>query len=92
MALARTLFGSTPTTPDYEHIPTAVFTQPPVGTVGLTEEQARAKFEAVEIFRSRFRPMKYALTNNTEQTVMKLVVDRSSDRGWHRNASWWPHT
>ncbi len=80
MLLARALFGGGDGVVDYETIPTAVFSQPTIGTVGLTEEEARARHGAVDIYRSRFRQLKHTLTPNQEQTMMKLVVDRDSDR------------
>ena len=58
----------------------AVFSQPPIGTVGLTEAQARERFAQVDVYRSRFRPLKHTLTGRDEQTMMKLVVDGESDR------------
>ena len=79
-AVATTLFGGTPTKPDHTDVPSAVFSHPNVGTVGLTEEQARAKYGDVVIFRTRFRPLKHTLTGRDETTMMKLVVDRASDR------------
>ena len=80
MALAKTLFGGQPTRPDYDLIPTAVFTQPPVATVGLTEEAARARHpDDVVIFRSTFRPMKSVLSGSPDRALMKLVVRRSTD-------------
>jgi len=80
MVLARALFGGENTPVDYENIATAVFSQPNVGTVGLTEEEARARFGAVDIYRSSFRQLKHTLTPRQEQTMMKLVVERKSDR------------
>ncbi len=65
---------------DYQNIPTAVFSQPPIGTVGLSEEQAVAQGYEVSIFESRFRPMKLTLTECQERTLMKLVVDAKTDR------------
>jgi len=79
-ALAETLFNDNPTSVDHESVPTAVFSQPQVGTVGLTEKEARAKHEHVVIYRSHFRPMKNILAGRDERTMMKLVVDRDSDR------------
>lgn len=64
----------------YDFIPTAVFTHPNVGTVGLSEEQARAQLEAVTIFRSEFKALRHTLSGSTERTLMKLVVDATSDR------------
>ena len=79
MAVAHTLFGDKPTLVDYDNIPTAVFSTPPVGTVGLTEEQARRDHD-VDIYMSHFRPMKYTLSGREERTMMKMIVDRKTDR------------
>jgi glutathione reductase (NADPH) len=79
-ALAETLFNDTPMKISHENVATAVFTQPPVGTVGLSERAAREKGYAVDIYRTRFRPMKHTLTGREERIMMKLVVDRASDR------------
>ena len=73
-------FGGEERTMDYSNIPTAIFSQPPLGTVGLTEAQARERFDSVVIFKTVFRPMKYALGRVDEKTLMKLVVDGDSDR------------
>lgn len=81
MAVARRLFKPEQYRPvDYRHIPTAVFSQPNIGTVGLTEQQAIEQGHKVVLFESRFRPMKLTLTGSPEQTLMKLVVDAESDR------------
>ena len=80
MALASTLFLGEPKTVSLENIPTAVFSQPPLGTVGLSEEQARERFPAVSIYHSRFRALKNTLSGNPERTFMKLVVDAATDR------------
>ena len=80
MAFAHREFGKGADTVDYNFIPTAVFSQPNVGTVGYTEEEARAAFDAVEIFRSEFKPMKHTLSGRDERSMMKLVVDKHSDR------------
>ena len=79
-ALAETLFNDNPMTVDHQTVPTAVFSQPPVGTVGLTEAAARGTHGAVDVYRTRFRPMKNTLSGRKERTMMKLVVDRQSDR------------
>ena len=79
-ALAETLFNDNPMEIDHEGIPTAVFCQPQVGTVGLTEEQARERFAKVAIYRTQFRPMKHILPGRQERTMMKLVIDGESDR------------
>jgi glutathione reductase (NADPH) len=65
---------------DYSMIPTAVFSLPNIGTVGLTEEQAREQGYEVSVFESRFRPMKLTMTDSQERTLMKLVVDARTDR------------
>jgi glutathione reductase (NADPH) len=80
MALARTLFKGEPAALDYANIPTAVFSHPHVGTVGLTEAEARARHKAVTVYRTRFRPLKATLSGAGERVFMKLVVDRDSDR------------
>ena len=77
-AFADSVFGKIPWQVDHADCPSAVFTQPPVGSVGLSEEQARAKYGAVDIYRESFRPMKHTMTGRTERTLMKLVVDRKS--------------
>jgi glutathione reductase (NADPH) len=79
-ALADTLFGGRPTPMHYAHIPTAVFAQPPAASVGMTEPTARAAGHDVQIFKARFRPMKYALSGRDEYVLIKLVVDRANDR------------
>ena len=79
-AIAETLFNENFTTVDHHNVPTAVFSQPPVGTVGLAEHVARERVGAVDVYRTRFRPMKYTLSGRQERTLMKLVVDRKSDR------------
>ncbi len=80
MALARNLFGGASGRVDYRDIPSAVFSQPNIGVVGLTEAQARAQYGDVTIFRSTFRPMKFTVSGRPERTLMKLVVDKASDR------------
>lgn len=81
MAVARRLFKPEQYRPvDYRNIPTAVFSQPPIGTVGLTEEQAIEAGHKVRIFESRFRAMKLTLTEIQEKTLMKLVVDADTDK------------
>ena len=65
---------------DYRDIPTAVFSQPPIGTVGLTEEEARETYGDIDIYRSEFRAMKNTLSGNAERSLMKLIVDAKTDR------------
>jgi len=79
-ALADTLYNDNPKKMDYDNIPRAVFSQPPVGTVGLTEMEARKRFKEVKIYRSEFRPLKATLSGNGGRTLMKLVVDQESGR------------
>lgn len=79
-AFADTVFGGKSRTMSYENVPTAIFTTPEAATVGLTEEQAREKYgDAVKVYRSRFRPMYYTLAGKEEKTMMKLVVEQTSD-------------
>ena len=80
MAFADTVFGGRPWAMDHEGVASAVFSQPPIGSVGLTEAKARERFAAVDIYKERFRPMKYTLSGRDEHTLMKLVVDRTSQR------------
>ena len=79
MVLTRNLFGEGGTAMNYENIPSAVFSQPAIGTVGLSEEQARERFTNVKIFRSEFRPLKATLGGD-DRVLVKLVVDADSDR------------
>jgi glutathione reductase (NADPH) len=80
MALSRMLFRGEPPRMDYTNIPTAVFSQPNVGTVGLTEAQAREACAKVDVYASTFRPLRYTLGHREERTLMKLVVDRTTGR------------
>jgi glutathione reductase (NADPH) len=80
MVVVDQLFGTGERSMDYHFVPTAVFTQPNIGTVGWSEAQARERFGAVRIFRTDFRPLKHTLSGSTERTFMKLVVDAASDR------------
>jgi glutathione reductase (NADPH) len=80
MALAKTLFGGTPTPADHENVPTAVFAHPNLATVGLSEEKARARFGTVEVYKASFRALKHTLGASEEKIFMKLVVDAASRR------------
>ena len=80
MVLSSNLFNGTSLSLDYSNIPTAVFSHPTIGTVGLTEDQAHNRFEDVEIYCSRFKPLLHTLTKRDEKTLMKLIVDKASDR------------
>jgi glutathione reductase (NADPH) len=73
-------FGKTPWTVDYNAIPSAVFSNPPLGSVGMTEAQARNEFGQVRVFTSDFRPMKNVLAGRNERALYKLIVDASTDR------------
>ena len=79
-ALAKTLYNDAPTTVDYENIATAVFSQPPIGTVGMSEAEAREAFDEVLIFKSSFRALKNTISGREEQTLMKMIVDKKTDR------------
>jgi glutathione reductase (NADPH) len=78
MCFIETVYKNNPTAPDHELIPTAVFSQPEIGTVGLSEEAAARRYAELEIYRAEFRPMKATLTGRTEKMIMKLVVDAVS--------------
>ncbi len=79
-AFAETEFNDNPMKMDYRFIPKAVFSQPPVGTVGYAEHEARAEFKNIDIYKTNFRPMKNMLTGSEERMLMKLVVDGDTDR------------
>jgi glutathione reductase (NADPH) len=79
-ALADALFNPSGRGVSYDYVPTCVFSQPNLGTVGLTEEDAGKRYGAIEIYRSTFRPMKHTLSGRDEQTMMKLVVDKASQK------------
>ena len=80
MAFARRQFGDLKSQVDYDFIPTAVFCQPNIGTVGFTEDEARARFGHIRLFKSTFKPMKHTISGRDEQTFMKLIIDKASDR------------
>ena len=79
-AFAETLFNNTPTPVDHTFIPTAVFSQPEIGTVGLTEEKAREMYRSVDIYKANFRPLRSMVSGRDEKMLMKLVVDKESDK------------
>ncbi len=79
-AFADTVFGGKPTKVDHGLVPSAVFSQPELGTVGLTEGQARVMHKKIDIYKTSFRPMKHTLSGRDERMLMKLVVDGESDR------------
>jgi glutathione reductase (NADPH) len=79
-AFADSVFGGKPTRVDHADVPTAVFSEPEVGTVGLTEAEARTKIAKVDIYRSSFRPLKATLSGRDTRMLLKLVVDGTTDR------------
>lgn len=80
MAYVATEFLNTPTAFDHADVASAVFSRPPVGAVGLTEERAREKGHKLKIYRSSFRPMKHILAGNEQRTLMKMIVDAKTDQ------------
>lgn len=80
-ALTATQFNDTPTFVNYDHIPTAIFSQPPIGTVGLSEEDGREKYgNDLQVYRSEYKSMKFTLAGRDERSLIKLLVDRASDK------------
>jgi len=79
-AFADTVFGGNPRTVDYDNIPSAVFSHPPIGAVGMTEAEARNKLGSVKIYTSDFRPMKNVLAGRNERSLYKLVCDGDSGK------------
>lgn len=79
-ALVNKLYGDQSKSVDYDNIPTAVFCQPNIGTVGLTEAQAREKYPDIDIYLTRFTPMKNTLSGVDEKSLIKMIVVRSTDR------------
>lgn len=79
-AFADSEFGGKPRMVDHDYIPSAVFTQPQVGTVGYSEHDARNHFGEIDIYRSEFRPMKHTMSGRREKTMMKLVVERGGQK------------
>jgi glutathione reductase (NADPH) len=84
-AFADTVFGKTPRSVDHTLVPTAVFTTPEAGVAGLTEEQALKQYPHMDVYRSTFRPLKSTLSGHTGKMLLKLLVDRDTDRvlGFH---------
>jgi len=78
-AFALTEFGGNPVSPEHDAVPSAVFSQPPIGTVGLTEDQAREKYGDIAVYTSDFRPMKHTLGGSSERAFTKLIVDKATD-------------
>lgn len=79
-AFALTEFNDTPVSPEHDAIPSAVFSQPPIGTVGLSEAEARAQYGEIDVYESDFRPMKHTLGGSNERAYTKLVVDKVTDK------------
>lgn len=79
-ALALTLFGGKPTAVDHRDVPHAVFTNPPVAAVGLSERDALGLYDTVEVYRSSFKPLKHTLSGRDERSLMKLIVEPTSQR------------
>lgn len=78
-AFADTFFGNNERFADHANVPSAVFSQPPIGTVGLSEHEAREKYGKVDTYSSEFKTLKHTLTENTERTLMKLIVVAETD-------------
>lgn len=79
-AVANTLFNNRPTRVSHDNVPSAVFCQPPIGTVGLTQAQALEQFGAIEVYQASFKPLKHTLSGRAEKTFMKLLVEPASQR------------
>jgi glutathione reductase (NADPH) len=80
MAFVSSVFRDEPTPVDHEYVASCVFSQPPLGSVGFTEAEARERFDAVDVYLSEFRPLKHTLSGSGERTLMKLIVEPKSDR------------
>jgi len=80
MAFVKTVYEKKPTPVDHELVPTAVFSQPEIGTVGLTEADALAKGHAIDVYLSRFRPLKHTLSGREERALFKMIVDQKTNR------------
>lgn len=80
MAFVKTVFGKTPTPVDHRLVPTAVFSQPEIGTVGLREDEALSQGHAIDVYKSSFRPLKHTLSGRDERALFKLIVDLKTDR------------
>ena len=80
-ALAATQFNDKPTFVNYDHIPTAIFSQPPIGTVGLSEEDAFDQYgDNLQVYRSEYKSMKFTLSGRNERSLIKLLVDKATDK------------
>ena len=79
-AVAETLFNNNPMRPNYINVPSVVFGQPNLGTVGLTETEARERYINIDVYKTTFRPLKHTLSGRAERTMMKIVVDHATDK------------
>jgi glutathione reductase (NADPH) len=79
-AVAETLFNNNPMKPNYINVPSAVFSIPNIGTVGLTDTQALQQYKKVEVYKTTFKPLKHTLSGRDERTMMKIVVDHATDK------------
>jgi glutathione reductase (NADPH) len=79
-AFADTVYGGKPTPVDHGNVPTAVFSEPEIGVIGLTETQARERLDKVDVYKTTFRPMKATLSGRDTRCFMKLLVDGTTDR------------
>jgi glutathione reductase (NADPH) len=79
-AFADTIFGGRPTAVNHVNVPSAVFTTPEIGTVGLSEQEARNIFDCVDIYLAHFRPLKATLSGREEKVLMKIIVDGTTDQ------------
>jgi len=79
-AVAHTLFNNRPTAVNHHNVPSAVFSQPPIATVGFTEDAARDQYDSIDVYRSEFSPLKHSLTGIDEKTMIKLIVESATDR------------
>lgn len=80
MCFVETAFKGNPTVPDHDTVPTAVFSQPEIGTVGLSEEEAGKRYDELAVYRAEFRPMRNTLAGRDERSLMKIIVDAATDR------------
>jgi glutathione reductase (NADPH) len=80
MCFASTVYGGKPVAVNYDFIPTAVFSQPEIATVGLTEDEALARGHSIDVYKSFFRPLKHTLSGREERALFKLIVDAKTDR------------
>ena len=75
--MAETLFNNNPMKPNYINVPSVVFSQPNLGTVGLTETEARERYINIDVYKTTFKPLKHTLSGRGERTMMKIVVDHA---------------